>query len=119
MKGFALVLVSTSGIVTGPANAMTGNELLALCENLDRQPQSFKALECLDYIEGFNDAWENARNAFKPAKSDLDYCSPTNGTVGQMARVVLKHLRENPKDLHGNAGILAHRALAISSPCKK
>ena len=45
------------------------------------------------------------------------YCIPTNVTVLQVARVLVKCLRDHPERLHETPGILVHAAMHDAFPC--
>lgn len=46
-------------------------------------------------------------------------CVPANATVGQVARVLVKFLEDNPNRLHEPVGLLYMEALYDAFPCKR
>jgi len=53
-------------------------------------------------------------------KSDAQFCLPELGiSNGQAARIVVKHLRDYPEELHRNEFVLAIWELNVAFPCKK
>lgn len=45
------------------------------------------------------------------------FCRPADATTGQAARIVVRYLEDNPKDLHLPLEMLATRALHLAWPC--
>jgi hypothetical protein len=53
-------------------------------------------------------------------KSDAQFCLPEWGISNSYAaRIVVKHLRDYPEELHRNEFVLAIWALNVAFPCKK
>jgi len=53
-------------------------------------------------------------------KSDAQFCLPDWGISNSYAaRIVVKHLRDYPEELHRNEFVLATWALKVAFPCKK
>jgi hypothetical protein len=53
-------------------------------------------------------------------KSDAEFCLPEWGiSSSYAARLVVKHLRDYPEELHRNEFVLAIWALRMAFPCKK
>lgn len=93
-----------------------GNQLLERCSSYlkarDNPPLTVKeqvnAGFCLGYMSAIADS--NARKQH--------FCAPDNATIEQLARVVVKWLRDHPEKLHLNAGVSSYTALAIAFPCQ-
>lgn len=94
----------------------TGSELLQLAAANNRiSSGNFRADDAADssYLNGFI-------NGFATGLTwGNQICPPATVTTGQLLRVVVKHLEENPKDLHEPGALLAGRALRKSFPCKR
>ena len=103
MKRTALIAAVLSCLVTGEAEAITGNELLEHCQKDLHFHQGY----CHGYIEGVLDG----------AFSQLS-CLPRDVTAGQAFAVVIYHLDTNPQIRHMDAHELIHRALKEAWPCK-
>lgn len=87
----------------------SGYKLLALCEG---QGHASFELQCLGYIQGVADAsrGENWK--------ERSYCVPRGVLTGQMQKIVVKYLNEQPEILHYTAYILVQQALLEAFPCK-
>jgi len=96
---------------------MIGSRLLENCEAWIYRTDVSKAGICLGYVQGVSDA----HNAFLSWETiEKHYCHPGPGiiTVGQLSRIVTKHLQENPKDLHLMASSSVINALILAFPCE-
>jgi hypothetical protein len=107
-------------LLAGTAHATSGNDLLQQCEqaekfmNDEQTPTSLAVRGCLSYTSGFLDGTyyvesQTSRRAF---------CPPERVTNGQYIRVALKHMRENPAELHKPAAWLFGEAFRKAYPCK-
>jgi Rap1a immunity proteins len=88
----------------------TGNDLLESCA----EPESSEYyLSCAMFLKGVVDmhivTTSYSRHPF--------YCLPHEVTHGQLIRVVMKYLKEHPKDLHSFAAWLVAAALTDAYPC--
>ena len=122
-KEFYLALVFY--VITGTAYASDGNEFLLQCKALIKvaeggasisQKEHDGALVCASYLDGFlgSHAIEDVRNS-KPL-----YCIPAEGLkIGQVARIVIKYLEDNPAKLHEDARLAVGISLMGSFPCTK
>jgi Rap1a immunity proteins len=93
------------------ADTLTGNDLLNQCERLGN-PLSFG---CRMYLAGVIDM----HYGFSVIVSQPLYCYPAGVTYEQLERIVVKYLRDHPKDLHYQAAYLATVALTDAFPCKR
>src|SRR5436190_1415229 len=102
MKSLATYLILAIALVGGDAWAdfQTGNELLQACEGTDR-------LLCRGSVMAIADVLDY----------QMDACVPIRATVGQLVDVVVKYLREHPKDRHHAAAALIITALPEAFPC--
>lgn len=106
----AAVMLSSSG--AWAITFVTGSELLTSCT----EPSgSVRRAMCSGYMAGvaggytLRGAWENIPE---------DICMPDGVTIGQLVRVVTKHLEEHPEKLHFGAASLATNAYLEAFPCE-
>jgi hypothetical protein len=101
-----------------------GNALLAVCggsvaasdrgERLSEMDIVATA-SCSSYLRGFKHGV--ALLSTEPEQG-WGYCIDATVQVSQVARVLVKHLRDNPQVLHFHAAVLVGRALRQGFPCK-
>jgi predicted component of type VI protein secretion system len=116
MKKLVTAVLLTAALIpaTSFAGFENGNGLLAECtareaDNLYYQ----KNARCMAYISAISDAhdtfvgWGNMEPKF---------CLPEGVTRGQLKKIVVKDLNENPADLHLTAGSLVSSALYGAFP---
>lgn len=124
-----LVLLIAAALITlAPAafaGEYDGNELLRNCNAAVRQADGEKVdgvealggVYCTGYLAGF--AASHAVEAMAKPQRRL-YCLPEKGLEGsQLARIVTKHLKKNPEELHTSARMHVVTALTVAFPCKK
>ena len=116
MKKLVVVLAMLALNVQAKAGDMTGNQFLAIYEN---QP-----MQAARYLEGLIDGMVtlHAVKTNNPTDKTLrfgDVCAPANATMGQFLAVAVKHLKDDPKNLHMNASVLLYFAFEQAWPCKK
>ena len=83
-------------------SATTGSELLERCEDHDL---SWADGWCTGYIQGVG--------------NHPDACIPEGVTNGQFRKVVEKFLRDNPAELHEEAGMLVFLVQLETWPCEE
>jgi hypothetical protein len=109
-----LVLLPVQGFGT----FMDGNTLLTLCEatiNLKTPDDAVKTYQCSGYISGVVDIYDTfIGQGVMTAK----WCRPDTITIGQLARVVTKYLREHPESLHLAAADQVEIAIVLAFPCE-
>jgi len=88
----------------------TGNQLLEDCEATDEGwvRKGF----CRGYIVAVVDTSEGK------AWDGAPYCEPDGVNIGQLTKIVTKHLNENPNQLHLSAFSLVQSALLEAFPCE-
>jgi hypothetical protein len=113
-----LVLSSTAFAVQEGRD--TSEALLTDCIQAEKELNGVKpenavgavhAHRCAYYLDGF-------RDSISFAKGPQLICIPQEVTSGQLLRVVLKYLRENPSKLHLDKAIGVHAALQGAYPCR-
>ena len=93
-------------LVATDAKAISGNGLMESCNGLERS----SALGfCVGYVVAVADV--------EMAKMKKDFCIPPAVTQGQLAKVAVKWLEENPDKLHFSANSLVSAAFANSFKC--
>ena len=113
-----LLVVLTKSTEAQTLHAATGMELLRQCDprSTDEGARTLDKLLCLTYLDGFIQGHRTTTDLLKPAKPLL--CFPAEGIeVEQAQLVVVKWLREHPKDLHHSTRILVISALTQAFPC--
>lgn len=75
------------------------------------------AYRCASYIRGIADM-NSAYAAVHADAIEPFFCAPQNVSTGQMVRVVVKYLNENPDSLHNDKFLETWRALSQAFPCK-
>ncbi len=125
MRNFLALLFLTLMSVLEPAAAQTGSTLLENCTlavrhsdgNKLEDRELIKALSCIDYVSGFLDA-TGMIHSFRPQTQIV--CMPVKGITNDRAiRVLVKHLRSTPENLHDSGRISLLIALTNSFPCPK
>jgi hypothetical protein len=114
------------------AAAMTGNDLLNMCQGVDT---GHATPLCTGYLLGFlsGDATAEAIMMMRYQPLDLryepytpknavsiraDWCLPPNVTNDQLMRVMYKYLVDHPESTNLTVGALLHLALTTTFPCK-
>lgn len=101
-----------------------GNALLAVCgaavASLDHggrfsEKELTSLVVCTSYTRGFS---HGVAVMSKEPKQGNGYCIDPSISGSQIARVVVKNLRENPQTLHFHPAVLLDRALREGFPCK-
>jgi hypothetical protein len=103
----------------------SGNAFLATCSDADKSSYSLQELVnvgvCTGYIngflEGFGVAIEYSGDQLKKKVTPL-FCIPDQVEGLQKVRLLLKYIRDNPKDAHLATGALLMRAVQTAYPCK-
>jgi hypothetical protein len=125
--GFALFLTVLCS--TTLRAQMDGNKLLSECTVTIRQmdtgvsPDSANQIDdvhCLGFIEGVLEGLvvgESAGDENHTATKKRYVCIPDGASLGQNVRVVVKWMKEHPKDLHRRAALLIYVALLEAYPC--
>ena len=112
-------------VVTAHAEDEDGNFLLRECkETLSSTYQgcepAISSMHCLGYLDGLVDMNDIFKSNVLKSPSQALICLPKDKqvTVGELARIVVKYLEDNPKQLHESAAALATVALGKAFPCK-
>jgi hypothetical protein len=126
-----IALCAASLSSTAVAEANRGESLLEDCNaalKLYDAPDSVPSLEteamgmhCMGFISGLRDGldfWRASTEASKKRDmSSAPICIPQDATTLQLVRIVVKYLRDNPKELNKHDAILVLTALHDAYPC--
>jgi|Tabmets5t2r1_1033131.scaffolds.fasta_scaffold35028_2 Rap1a immunity proteins len=102
-----------------------GNELLKRCgllvSYMDGETPDVSLSGEMMFCAGFMQGITNMNLVYQQVlKSDAQFCLPEWGiSNSHAARIVVKHLRDYPEELHRNEFVLAIWALNVAFPCKK
>jgi hypothetical protein len=130
MKRSLVVLFFLSAIFSVNAAADetdSGNEFLRYCYVVEKPTAEMTTSEmadgraCLNYIEGLQEGilYERyfAEDESHP-RVPMPYCTPDKGLQnGQLARILLKFIRDNPAKSHKSTGVLFVEAMGEAFPC--
>lgn len=96
----------------GWAAFLTGNKLLEFCES----DNDVEWGQCMGFIASSEETHETlvVRGNLPP-----QMCVPSEATLGQLQKVVLKYSKEHPEALHLAAGIIVLYALVEAFPCHR
>ncbi len=112
-------------MVGSNAYSIDGNMLLRNCQIVEKAEQSdadaFFLQWCFGYIQGVidnDDTWYGLMSYDKNHTHDKGkYCLPEEPMpYTQLARIVVKYLKEHPENLHWNGSALVHNALIKAFP---
>jgi hypothetical protein len=105
-----------------------GNALLHNCQTIEKaeltDSDAFFLQFCYGYIQAVIDGETVSRGVRSADKSHVydksKFCLPESGILYvQLARVVVKYLKEHPEELHWTASALVHSALVKGFSCLK
>jgi len=97
----------------------SGSDLLGQCEaNLSETKSDINiatGMLCSGYVQGISDAHESFVSA---GVLEGVFCIRRGVNVGQLVRIVTKHLQEHPEKLHMGASGSVLSALRAAFPCE-
>ena len=105
----------------------SGNAFLRLCSVIEQvqrtNGENQTGVGCVSYIAGFVDGVETGNLTttvqMKPTTVPQPFCRPEGVENGQLVKIVLKYIRENPEDAHHSTGLVAMWAFQKAFPCSK
>jgi len=126
-----LVLLCALAVPTFPEEQLyeSGNAFLRSCSVVEKAPihptdsELFNDLQCIGYLNGLVDgvaleaSYES--NDGKTAAFQPFFCVTEGVETGQLVRIVLKYIRDNPDKAHLRTVWLAGAALRKAFPCSK
>ena len=105
-----------------PVSAKTGNDIINACPaifdtNNASVEQTIAAIDCAGYVSGLNDMAVLLQGIFQQEA----FCMPNSEGLetGQLIRVFLKWLNDNPETLHESARSLFISAMGNHFPCNQ
>jgi|SRR5882672_6784813 len=117
-----VLLASSSPPGEGLNFSETGNDFLRVCDIKESNPTVTDGV-CIGYVngvlEGFNMAMrlgQVARHATITTGSF--FCLPSESTMGQKYRVVVKYMNDHPEKTHNPTELLILDAVTEAFPCK-
>jgi len=115
----SLLLLVNHALADNKDYNFTGSRFLGSCSQLIN-PNGSTSQDMKNTITDSMDVGEciGAIKTFLVLSYELGFCRPETVTVGQMARVFVKYLEENPDKLHQGFALLAHEAFLKTWPCK-
>ena len=119
----AVALVGILGSGTAMAAGRDGNELLGQCQHFirlvdggtARSDEHYDAGTCGGFVQGVN---SSVFFYSEVLEKDDKFCVPDSVTNGQLVRIVVKYLKDNPKILNKDRTTLVWLALKDAYPCK-
>jgi len=105
----------THALADGPV-LLTGTDLLTACDGPYRNKfDEYGGMNlCAGYLQGIQQ-FQHVVTGLREV--DPLFCEPKNGNYDQLRRVLVKWLKDNPKDLHREARALVTLAFAKAFPC--
>lgn len=125
MKNLCYVVFAILALLSPSFGEFTGSEMLRYCTAIIKQAEgkeitheeSMGIFLAIGYLAGFTDSHSVETGLSEPKK--VLYCLPTSGLENdQLARIIQKHLKNNPETLHTNVRIEIAVALGKAFPCK-
>jgi hypothetical protein len=124
MKKIVLFIAALSLFVSSPLLAAqmqtfkSGNKLLSECSPLFSQNKSKIELlaeaSCFSYIKGVFDLHQTL---VARGKIEAQICKPLDVDLGQIGRVIIKYIEDNPDKVNITASSLILPALSEAYPC--
>jgi len=125
-----LLLLARGTFVSAQAHEFpdtSGNAFARLCSVIDKDVETMihtdygDEMACLGYVSGFVNGVEfeaGYAEAQAGRKLHKPFCRPDDTENGQLIRIVLKYIRDNPEEAHHQTAVLVMNALAKAYPCK-
>ena len=99
--------------VAGEAMAYTGSDLLESCSLYMNDQIGLDFSFCMGFVAGV----EAAVHEWQTVTGQQTYCIPEGALLDQLIRVVVKHLENNPEQLHRRASVTVQAAFVDAFPC--
>ena len=113
LQSFILALFVLVMSIPAEADYYTGNDLAEDCEAKNNM---LKQGACIGFVTGLN---QGVFLTSSISKSKKIFCAPRGVSVGQLVKVAVKFMKENPEVLHLSAGIILMRAYRVAFPCNE
>ena len=108
--------------------SQSGNAFLRTCSVIEKQDSEQTGLDqimemvCVTYIRGLAEGIyveQNFAGSTLQRSVGVPFCLPDGGIEGgQMAKIVLKYIRDNPATAHQSTMLSAVSALSKAFPCR-
>jgi hypothetical protein len=111
----------------------SGNRYVEICSSTEKAPEKWNEIDflnlgiCQGFMTGFNDgrgvaiAVLSVKNSslsnLTDLVADLGICIPDGVDNGQLIRLVLKYIREHPKEAHEQSATLVYKAEFLAFSC--
>ena len=105
-----LLAISSQTVLAQGSDPKSGMHWLRKCSN----PEAIWLIECAVYLRAIVEYDEVRATALG---QDRFICPARDVAVRESREVVIKFLRERPRELHRPFALLAHRALETAFPC--
>ncbi|MGF6513038.1 hypothetical protein ABH912_000504 [Pseudomonas sp. BT76 TE3572] len=123
LMAVALAGMLGSGAAMAADARFDGNELLVQCQHFvtlvdggtARTDVHFDAGVCGGFVQGVANTVYFYSDELK---KDQKFCIPGTASASQLVRVVVKYLKDNPKDLNVARMTLVWRSFMDAYPCK-
>ena len=116
MRSIAVALVVLLGFILAFPHlswALTGAELYKFCSGRSADG----TIACTAYVQGFIDGFLFGKGS---EKMGVKWCPPPTGISGTQGRLMVeKYLRDQPRKLNLEAGLLVGDALLDAFPCSQ
>jgi hypothetical protein len=136
LRSALVVFLILAGVITArsqgfdPSDIETGNGFERLCSVVEKigtsnfQPSDNDLAmlgHCTGYVKGIKDGVSLAMGAASVTAPGslqiMSFCTPDGATHGQLVKVVLKYIRDNPDKEHLLTALLITEAFHKSFPC--
>jgi hypothetical protein len=117
-----VLLHATAGAADGNKLLTNCNAAIAIIDSPNIANDSFGAGLCIGLMQGIRDTasiyQSHLIENLNVDRKKVPMCIPTGVSNGQLARVVVKHLRDHPEQLHMHDSFLAMNALMKTFHCQ-
>jgi len=125
-----VLLLLTNMLSPVNAQSLTGEELFSACQTFERNSQGLEIsmedqltmIMWSGFLTGFNEGATFVTGILKGAGRlrQGTYCAPSQGvSTDQLFQIILRYLKNNPKDVQQSARSAAHLALMNAFPCSR
>lgn len=94
----------------------SGNAFLSECGDMTQKTSAtFVQGVCVGYVEGVREGFQMA---YPVQNLNPPYCIPAEATVGQLASILIKFIKDHPEKSHLETRMLEIESLTDAFPCK-
>jgi hypothetical protein len=102
----------------------SGNAFARLCSSIEKDTRTESEIghmrSCVGYVRGFTDGIEFGSSYVEDKVNKQVphlFCEPDGAENGQIIRIILKYIRDNPTEAHLPTSLLIVDALKKAFPC--